>query len=111
RRHVLSFQGSGSSRIDKYLRESATYAAGEQGRNLQAEFANGSPQPGFLIYLEDRKRQLRVEFPVWVNERAGVVKQANGEAYGLLEDVWDCLHLRVSNGQFIPWRAARPDEL
>lgn len=110
RRHVLSFQGTGTSRIDKYLRESATYAAAEQGRDLRAEFESSAPEPGFLLYLEDRQTQKTFQFPVWVNERAGIVKQANGEAYGLLEDVWDCLHLRVSNGQFIPWRSANPLE-
>lgn len=103
RRHVLAFNGSGTSRIDKYLLESATYAAAEQGRNLQAEYAEGSPKPGVLAYVENRKGNLQTQFPVWVNEAAGVVKQANGEAYGLIEDVYECLHYRDAGGELHPW--------
>lgn len=106
RRHVLAFQGTGPSRIDKYLSESATYAAAQQKRDLKSEFAKGTHNPGFLVYLEDRKSRCTVQFPVLVNETAGIIKQKNGEQYGLMEDVWDCLHFRDANNELHHWRQA-----
>lgn len=108
RRELLAFNGSGKSRIDKFLTESATYRAALQRRNLKAEFQPQRAQAGYLVWKERRNNGIVTRFPVAVDEVSGVVKSLVRDEYGLLEDVIGCLHRKSSDGTFVLWKIASP---
>lgn len=106
-RHIRAFQGEGPSRIDKYLAESATYAASVAKRCLADEFDDANAISAVLEWIEARKSGARNQFPVLVDEKNGIVKQPNRQAYGLLEDVVGCLFRKTQDDQLIPWEDSR----
>ena len=108
-RHIHAFQGTGRSRIDKYLFESVTYAASLAKRPLSDEFEPTNAVDGTLVWIESRKSGMKSRFPVQVDERNGIVKQPQRERYGLLEDVIDCLFKARQDGTLIPWAEAKTD--
>ncbi len=108
-RHFRAFQGDGRSRIDKYLRESLTYAASLARRSLASEFDPSEAAPGILEWTEDRKTGLRNRFPILVDEKNGVVKQPNKEHYALLADVIGCLFRKAQDGTLVPWEDSETD--
>ena len=74
-REIRAFSGTGCSRIDKYLKESATYAAAKKRRKLKNEFTASRAEPGFLIWKEGRTNGITASFPIEVDEQSGVVRQ------------------------------------
>ncbi|MEI9866536.1 MAG: HNH endonuclease signature motif containing protein [Limisphaerales bacterium] len=105
-RQIHAFSGTGRSRIDKYLQESATYAAAKARRNLKAEFVTSRAENGFLVWKESRTNGIAASFPIEVDEKSGVVRQLNQDVYGLLCDVFPCLHRKDAAGNSLPWNTA-----
>jgi hypothetical protein len=68
-RHLRAFQGEGRSRIDRYLAESATYAASIAKRDLAGEFEAANAVGAILEWIEGRKTGVRNQFPVLVDEK------------------------------------------
>jgi hypothetical protein len=108
-REKNAFSKQGPSRADKYLLASATYAAAKAHRNLKVEFDPSRAEKGYLVWKESRKFGTMAHFPIEVDERAGIVRQLDREAYGMLSDVRSCLHRKASDAQFVPWRLATAD--
>jgi hypothetical protein len=106
-RDVSAFRGDGKSRIDKYLKESATYEASLRKEDLQSRFRPSVAVEAVLAWTESRKDQTKVRFPVLADEESGVIKQAKKEYYGLLEDVEECLFRQSGDGSLIPWHETK----
>lgn len=109
-REVKAFSGSGTSRADKYLLMSETYAAAKRLRDLKSEFDASRAVKGYLIWQESRKYGTTATFPVEVDEIAGIVRQLNQNVYGVLADVQGCLHRKDLNGRFVKWDSAKPHQ-
>ena len=106
-REIRAFSGTGPSRIDNYLRESATYAAAKEHRKLKNEFSELRAEPGYLIWKEGRTNGIKASFPVEIDETSGIVRQLDKDLYGLLCDVFPCLHRKNASGDFVPWKTSR----
>lgn len=106
-RHIRSFQGKGRSRIDRYLTDSATYAAAVAKRRLADEFDEANSIAAVLQWIEERRTGTRNQFPVLVDAKNEIIKQPKYGRYGLLEDVIGCLFRKTQDGILIPWEESR----
>lgn len=106
RRHAAGYSKGGPSRIDKHLKDSLTWEASVNQRDLREEFISSNPPTkGYLIFIENRKNGSKTTIPVLVNKEKGLVKEATSEKYGILDDVIDCLHVLTKDGNMVEWES------
>lgn len=105
-REAKSFSGTGSSQANRYLLRSATYEAARKRRDLKSEFNASRAEKGYLLWKEGRKNGCRSFYPIEIDEESGIVRQLNEEVYGMLSDVFPCLHRRALDNEYVPWKFA-----
>lgn len=105
RRHQAGFAIGAKTFVNRLLKQSMTYDAFERGERLDKHFRDDRAEPGYLIWLDDRKNNRKTHLPVMVDEESEIVKQVNGEYYGYLADVFDCLYYKAAEGTFVHWNS------
>ncbi len=109
RREVRAVRQRQKSRVDKFLIDSKTFDSFQSGRNLSQAFSEENSIPGFLRWTHDlRAGTLHPPFPVRVDRDSNLVRQQESLAYGVLDDVIDCLFYRDRHGSEHHWRKSGP---
>lgn len=105
-REINAFSTNKRSQAQRYLLASKTYEAAMARRDLKSEFCVLQAQKGFLLWQESRAYGSKAEYPVEVDEAAGVLRQLNADVYGVLSDVFPCLHRKIAGGTLVRWESA-----
>lgn len=103
KREVLAFRNGDKSRIDRYLLDSETYKASIRGIDLEKKYSESRADQGMLCWHESKSDRSMIRFPVFVDEKASVFKQANERYFGCLSDVRECLYRKTATGALIRW--------